>query len=344
MAASHLSGPLYVGGVMVAPGALIPTTGRYIFVAPGNYPDSSGTLQGGAARGHDGDAGTADAPVATLAQGYSMARSGYGDVVVVVAVDGGSGGSARTATLGITWAKANTHLQGICAPGATSQRARIAPPTASTTCVTTLTVSGSGCQFKDLQIWNGHAGDIDQFNCKVTGQRNTFTNVHFAGIGHATPAARAGSRAVTIAGGAGTYLGENRFIDCTFGNTTVQRSAANALLEFLTFTSGNVFEGCRFLSVGSDGTALWVYAGASTIQDYVLFNNCVFGCLVKQSGATAMVHGFGIDANAGGDVWLHLCGAFGLSGTLVDASNSNVYTDLPASAAAGSKATLITHA
>lgn len=331
--AGHASG-LQVGGVEVL---TAPTSGKSIYV------DCRTSAQGG--KGAAGNPGTsADKPMATLAQAKALCLTGRGDTVYLLSADDTAASVFRTATAGLTWDLDNTHIVGVCAPIAMAQRARIAPPSTSTTTVTTLTVSGGNNRFENLHIWAGHSGDIDQFAMKVTGQRNFFKNCHFAFPGHLTPANRAGSRAVTLDGGTGTFLGENTFEDCTFGVTTVLRSAANALLGFLNATPRNTFRNCRFISYGDDGTALFVVSAAGGLLEFVEFDNCTFGTCVSTSGATAMVHGFSVPSDAGGDVWLHGCGVFGLSGTLVDADNAPVYTDLSASAAGGSKATRITHA
>lgn len=142
-------------------------------------------------------------PVATLAAGYALLRSGFNDALVLIG-NGQSTGSARITTF--TWSKNAAHLFGVCAPSAVSQRARIAFPTTSGLTVTAnfFTVSGNGCLFSNLSWFQGagagQTGIAAAICMTVSGQRNAFINCDFEGMGDTTASADAGSRNLLLSG------------------------------------------------------------------------------------------------------------------------------------------------
>jgi hypothetical protein len=150
---------------------------------------------------------------------YGYCTDGNNDTVVLI-----GSGSAWAPTATLTWAKSYTHLVGACSalPGMGS-RARIEAGTAADL-TSVITVSGTGCLFANLKITNLGDADTDQGTLLVSGGRNAFINVMVGGMGHATPAARAGSYSVKVTGE------ENYFERCTIGLTTIVRAAANAEL------------------------------------------------------------------------------------------------------------------
>ena len=56
-----------------------------------------------------------------------------------------------------------------------------------------LTISAYGCIFENLYLWQGQDDVHSLVLCSVTGKRNYFRGVHFAGGGHATQAIDAGA-------------------------------------------------------------------------------------------------------------------------------------------------------
>ena len=155
-------------GVPVLPPAGQAFTGKVFFVAPG------------AANASDGNRGDSlSAPLATLYKAHSLMTSGNNDVCYLVG-NGAASGSARlslanaqsvdsTASTGtLTWSKDACHLIGIAAPTNVAQRARIAPPSSTYTQATFgsgnfIVVSGNGCLFQNLSIFNGFStGGVNQ--------------------------------------------------------------------------------------------------------------------------------------------------------------------------------------
>lgn len=330
-----ISGPtnvsaLRVGGIPMWGSGGLMTRGKAFFVD--------------AVYGGDGNSGQEiDKAFRTLLHAYNQCQDGRGDVIYLLSDYAGTTGTARL-DAAFTWAKTNTHLVGVCAPGIIGQRARIAE-TSGTGIDTLFTVSGGNCSFWNLQWFHGTAVDEDQITVKVTGSRNYFNNCFIAGIGHATPAARAGSRCLVLDGGS-VQAGENTFEHCTVGLNTIQRTAACAELGFLATSARNQFLECMFLSVNTAGGngSLFVSAPASSLQDYVDFYNCRFINLTKQSGSAVKLNGMNIDTNSGGNVILSGTTAFYGCTDVDAASSSNVHSALgPPTAATSALGIVLTH-
>lgn len=185
---------------------------------------------------------------------------------VVILLPGGTAGTAETAT--ITWDKHYCHLMGTTAPTGISQRSRMVTTTDSVD--PCLTISGNGCIFKNIQLATYQASN--DVLVSLTGDRNYFENVHFAGIGHATAGDDASARCLALTGGA-----ENRFVDCNFGLDTIARSTTNATVEFASASSRNVFEHCRFIMWADNvGPNHVLFTGGSAIDRWAHFDNCTW--------------------------------------------------------------------
>jgi hypothetical protein len=235
------------------------------------------------ANGVDTNAGDRwSAPLKTVSAAYAKCVTGQNDVVLVLAST-----SAIDELAAITWSKNLTHLIGLGAATHAGQRTRITCGANGLTPF--ITVSGYGCVFKNLYIWQGRDNAATLVNVSVTGQRNLFENVHFAGGGHATQAINGGA-SVLISGGS-----ENRFVDCTFGVDTVDAATGMAALVFAA-TGGaarNLFQGCRFtLQAGHAGAMFVEVLGNAGVDRYQIFEGCLF---INLSG-TAMTSGFVVAA------------------------------------------------
>lgn len=269
-------------------------------VAPFNIPILMPMAKGGKAffvdpvNGNDGRNGlTIDDAVQTVTRAYALCTSGKGDVVFLFN-NGLATGTARLTdeTTGITWAKNNTHLVGICAPVGISQRARIShSATAGVGMPTLFKLDAAGCMFQNFQLFQGYSTDEDQICLELTSnaQRNYFSNVHIAGMGHATPAARTGSTSLKLGGA------ENVFDGCVIGVDTATRNAANSEM-LITVGTRNVFRGCTFLSfVGGSGAGhLFASAAASCLDRWILFERCLFINPIE-STSTAMTAALSIN-------------------------------------------------
>jgi hypothetical protein len=215
--------------------------------------------------GSDSNAGTSfDSPLLTLAAAEDLCTADRHDTVLFVARDTGD-----TLTATLTWDKDYTHLIGVgCELPGMGQRCRITG--GSTTDVTeVITLSANGCMFKNVQISNWADADVDSGALTVSGSRNVLDHVFVAGMGHATPGARAGSYSMKVTGS------ENLVKDSTIGLDTVLRAAANS--ELVISGSRNRFEDTLLLSYSETaGKFLAKVDNSAADLRYTWFNHCLF--------------------------------------------------------------------
>lgn len=311
-----LSGLTVAGVPTMGIAGFPPTTGQVFFVDPVN--------------GSDGNTGAANSPFATIYWAFAKCVDGRGDVVAIVS-NGQTSGTVRlsvanaqvanpAATTGtLNWNKNNTHLIGLCAPTAVAQRARLAPPSGVYTQATFgsgnfVVVTGSGCIFSNFSIFNGFStGGTNQIAWTDNGSRNYYQNVDFGGAADAASGADTGSRSLKI-GLAGS--GENTFVNCTIGLDTVDRSVANASLEFAGATPRNSFYNCTFpMRATAAGVLDILCTGAAAIDRWQRFDNCLF-LNAMSSGATAQtVIASMTNASPGGYLAMNNCGFVGNAST-----------------------------
>lgn len=280
-------------------GSVVPIQGTKFYLDPTNGSD-----------GNDGKSPTH--AFKTLPTAYAALTAGKNDILYYLA-----GTSSISLSAAFTWAKSYTHFIGVCAPTSIGQRARIFAA-AGSTFTPMITVSGSGCILKNLYFFHGVDSAAALVGTSVTGGRNYFENVHFAGMGHATQAAEATAATLLLTG---SSCEENTFKNCTIGVDTVAREAANAELRLASAATRNVFDNCTFLSfAGSSGAGhLWVDANTSgAIDRFVRFKDCTF-LNATLSTATAMTYGMAIHASVGGTVLMDNLLFYGAS----DLQNNN---------------------
>lgn len=233
--------------------ALGVSIGKVIYLDPTNGDD-----------GNDGLSG--DKAVRSLAVGYGKLSDGANDVLLYVA-----GANSITLSAGFTWAKSYTHFLGACSETQVGQRARIFQAAAATGVSPLFKVTGSGCVFKNLYVFHGVDDATSKICFEVTGSRNVFESVHFAGIGHVTMDV-AGAASLKITGGA-----ENVFRRCTIGLDTIARGTNSVELLFATAAARNYFEDCLFSAyVSNAGHALVEISGTTGIDRWNIFKNCIF--------------------------------------------------------------------
>lgn len=251
--------------------ATLPFVGSKWFLDPGNGSDSNA-----------GDA--PDRAFKTLPVAYAALTANKHDALFYIA-----GSSSISLSALLTWAKSYTHFIGICAPSAAGQRARIFQTALATGLSPLIDVTASGCIFKDLYIFQGVNDNTSLVNVRVTGSRNYFRNVHFAGGGHATQAIDGGA-SLLISGGS-----ENVFEDCTIGVDTIAAATGMAGLVYAA-TGGaarNLFRNCRFtLWAGNAGAIFAELLGNSGLDRWHIFEDCLFINL----SATAMTQAIAVAA------------------------------------------------
>jgi hypothetical protein len=263
------------------------------------------------ANGNDSNSGlSSDEAFATLAAAEDATTANRHDVVWYIA---GSSGTNLTAAL--TWDKNYTHLIGIAAPTRTAQRARVFQLSTLTGASPLVTISATGCIFSNIYIFQGVADATSLINVSVTGGRNYFENVHFAGGGHATQA---------INGGASLHLNgaeENTFVNCTIGVDTID--AATGMMGILMDAEAhrNEFYNCKVRMRAGNGGAGWLeIVDATGIDRDTIFDNCMF---LNNSG-TDLTSGFVIPAGMGAPRKLLLKDCTALMSAKLDANDRGV--------------------
>ncbi len=198
---------------------------------------------------------------ATLATAYDALTTNNNDVLFYLP-------SATSATIStaLTWSKNYCHFVSLGAPTNIAQRRGIFN---SGNLTSLLTVSGSGNSFQNLYIFQGGATAASG-NVVVSGSRNYFSNCHFAGIGHATPAGNANAYSLKLDGAE-----ENLFKDCTIGIDTIKRTAANHHLKITGDVKRNTFDNCMFLSYAEDAGYAMIDIAAGGDR-FTFFKNCDF--------------------------------------------------------------------
>lgn len=306
---------LYLNGVPVIPGS----TSAGLFT--GNWYFVNETTGG------DGNAGTADAPLATLAAALAKCNANNNDVVAF------SGTIHLTSTL--VWNKANVSLIGLCASLKRGKRARLSA--GGTAFSPMVSVTAAGCTFANFGTFYGFDSATNNVTpWQDTGGRNSYNLVEFLGFGNGTATTGTANKTTSRAFVFNNSTGESTFRSCVFGVDTVVRNATNYTLEIAGGAPRMSFYDCDFeADLGASGAAsCHLLVGSAGIDRYCNFINCRFMNSVKSSG-TAMTGALNVSGSAGGFVMLDQCTLFGATDWEATASNSVVVNMAAPSAAAG---------
>ena len=260
-------------------------------------------------------------PMKTILAAYNKCVAGQNDIVAYIA-----GTSGETLSAAFVWSKSYTHLVGLCAQTRVGQRSRIFQLSTLTGASPFITVSGSGCIFKNLYVFQGVDDATSLVNVSVTGGRNYFENVHFAGGGHTTQAVNGGG-SLKLDGAE-----ENTFKNCTIGVDTI--AAATGMMGLL-FDGGakrNEFNGCRIrMEAGHTAAAFIEVIDVTAITHDNLFDNCI---LINNSSTVTMAAAVAVPAvTTGGKLLFKDCMFSGV--TKLDANDRDVvYGNMNATTAA----------
>lgn len=257
------------------------------------------------ANGDDGSSGeNYDEALDSLAAAHDLCTAGKNDVVLLVG-DGGTTGTSRL-TEQLVWSKNATHLIGVTAPTPIASRARIShASTAPTTAFDMVQVTASGCIFSNFSLFEGFNEAAACILWEDTGARNSYSFVHFGGMGlDAKSADAAGSADLLLTGG-----GEHYFSHCAIGLDTVPRGAANANVRFASQCARVMFEDCYFLCSADAATPLFVDANTNAaLNRWSMFNRCHFlNGLNYSPGSTALTVAMVVHATANGTILLNAC-------------------------------------
>jgi hypothetical protein len=247
-----------MGGVALGAGLLGLAGGNEYFLDPtGGNDNNLGTSPG---------AGFKTLPVA-----YAAMTDNNNDILYYI-----PGTSSISLSAEFTWAKSYTHFIGISGPNPVGNRARIFQTAGTAALSPLITISGSGCVWANLYIFQG-VDDADSLvDVYVSGSRNYFENVHFAGGGHTTNAVD-GAASLSIAGH------ENLFRHCQIGVDTVAAATGVVNLNVVDAVVANVgaarnkFEDCAFVIWPSSASAAHVELLAiDSVDRYLWFDHCMF--------------------------------------------------------------------
>ncbi len=260
-------------------------------------------------------------PFATLAAAEDACVTGHHDVVLVV-----GSLTAVEQDEALAWDKSLTHLIGLGAPGRFGKRTRII--SAADDLSPWITISGSGCMFKNLRLVHEQADDADSLVCvKVTGQRNVFENVEFCGNVAAAQAIDGGASLEIGAGGS-----ENLWKNCTFGMDTTQGGTGlmAVVVDAGAGAARNRFEDCTFHAYAGDTAQGFVeFMNALALDRAWHFKDCEFVNLGGSTMASVFVFTGGTDPSSK-RVLLNNCWKIGA--TDWDHGNTGlVYMDMPIS-------------
>jgi len=227
-------------------------------------------------------------PMLTITAAYAACTDGQNDVVALL-----GNASSITLSAALVWAKSYTHLVGMCAPTNVGQRSRIFQLSTLTAASPLLSITGSGCIFKNFYIFQGVDDNTSLVNVQVSGGRNYFENVHFAGGGHATQAIDGGC-SLKLAGAE-----ECKFVGCTIGVDTIAAATGMAGMILDTGAIRNTFERCNFTMLAGHAAAKFIeVADATGVLRYLILRDCLF----INIGATAMTSAFTIPTGVGSTV------------------------------------------
>lgn len=253
-------------------------------VLPGGIPPGGDVYFLDSANGNDGfDGKTPSQAFKTLAVAFAAMTANQNDVLYYIA-----NGSSITLSAVLDWNKNYTHFIGLCAPTHAAQRARIFQLSTLTGASPLLTISATGCIFSNFYIFQGVNDATSLINVSVTGGRNYFHNVHFAGGGHATQA---------VDGGASLKLDaaeENLFDGCTIGVDTIDAATGMVALLMDGEAHRNLFRNCVFrMRAGNSGAAFVEVVDTTGIDRDTTFDNCMF---INNSSSNDMASAFVIPA------------------------------------------------
>lgn len=340
MSATHMSGPLFVGGVQVGLGGLLPTTGRNWFLSPSTSAQNPG------ADGNDGL--SLNTPKGTLKACYDLMADG--DTLYIMPYKSSDGwaliptATASGVTTGFNWALNNCRVIGLGAYGNLEGRASIRLGASDTTTTTLFTVSGYGNQFNNI-YWAMESAVLTQRCLTVTGYRNVFYDCSIAGMLVQAAANDVNSRCLLIDGGGTGQVGANKFVRCHIGANTIQRAnVAVAEIEVKGMAARNEFEDCYVWTnalTGGTNANLFLICAASSIQDILTLKNCLMINCSNYNGAVGnnlMAKAINVSATSGGVVALPGTQVAGVvAGALQVANNGNVLVDGVGGAATGGR-------
>jgi hypothetical protein len=279
-----------VGGIPILPNLpswLAMTQGNIYHVLPYSGNDNN-------------DGSTVDAPLKTLTRAQALATADQNDIVFLYSESQTAASTTDYQSSTLSWAKDGVHLIGVGSGGPINSRARVAFISTYNTASNLFTLSADNCYIANVSFIESVAGTNPTGCFKLTGERNRIENCHIAMANTANDIAS--SYEVYINGG-----GENLFKDCIIGTPTILRGANASCASLIVDSQAerNMFQGCKFLASFSSATnCVFMIAGLSSLNDFILFEDCQFINCLDRAGTTALTYAFSATNTAGGTVIL----------------------------------------
>lgn len=197
-----------------------------------------------ATNGSDGNSGlSADKALKTIAQAYSLASSG--DTIAL------STNATHTLTAGIAWTKSRINMIGLDMPGRLVQQgAKVQLATAATTAYV-IKVTGTRNSFTNIKFIQAATGATALHVAEMGGEGNLYQNCSFT-FGVADNLDLTTATEVVCGEDSGT------FVNCQFGQDTLVSSATSrTIMTIDQVTSGqefksNIFKDCTWIGASSD--------------------------------------------------------------------------------------------
>jgi hypothetical protein len=225
----------------------------------------------------------------THALAYAKATSARNDVIILAP-------ESHSLTADPAWSKSQTHILGMHHAGFAGQRVNFSM--ASDYGVAMATLSGVGCKLSGLYMQHGYStGHVAIDGLIVSGNYTLLDNIHInSPISTGLAAATDYAGALRISG-----TGFQTVRNCTFGNFSVARSAANPLV---TLGSGTctLFENCIFMSKISETTPYFFTVNNASGLGFAIFKGCQF-LAMSDNMATKMAVAFNM---TGGTTWANV--------------------------------------
>lgn len=305
MSATHLSGPLFVGGVNTGQPFNVPHFDNKIFyVDPDNGSDSLDGL-------------TPQTPFSTVEAGYAALRSNKHDVLVL------SGNGSHTLSDELVITKNRIHIVGAdhFLGRYYGQSAKVNLGVTTGTAISAINNQGVRNSFHGLKITSSDTLAASLYGVCEAGE---FSYWEGCEILKTTDLDQTTAADMLMVGDSPLFRG------CSFGNMIARASVArqNVLFSRSLSPTSNVardvtFEDCLFMGFPSATTFVNIRATTNDIERLCLFRRCVFAN--KNGGATQAL-AFGIaSALTDADVILMDCVVQNITDTA--ATSSRVYTN-----------------
>ena len=277
MGATHLSGPLFVGGVPVAGGGVPATFGNVWYV---DYRNGSDDNKGSSTK----------TALKTLSKAYEKAVSNNNDLILI------DGDSTVEESSEIVWSKNRIHVVGLDGgPGRLVQQGAKIQSATATTDDAVVTVTGTRNSFYNLKVIQAGTAATALYVWKFAGEGNYYQNCSFI-FGVADNLNLTTSSEALMGEDAGT------FVNCSFGTDVLLTSGARAVMTIDAISGASSSDGmksCRFINCdwfiqSSEATALLVKladtAGAKFLNRFI--NPAFMATINQTNSAVALTNAF----------------------------------------------------